>query len=541
MSTGLDTTFKYLAKTENEAAVDVLVAALDCPAQSSRNFALQAVLERRTPAGHRAVFQRLPKMDESAKAIIDQHPDRIEQVIATVLNNPDAKTCKSVCGLILAYRLYDAMPVLTSLLLKNNNTNTSLVADTILQLTDLYYADLSGAHEQSKRKDQLNLRDRITSTLEKAARKFHRHNRKEVVEALLIVARPNNAALRQILQRSDESCHGPASGTLCNSERGGVLRLVLGFLEESPVPRAIVEVLSRRQDPKFVENLLRTVGPRPSKQIAKTLSQVESFAWAQAGHEVLDGLDEQCQEAAVGVLMASTTDRREVLEVIGHLLSEGNVGGRRAAATALSDFQGAKACGMLLRSLNDEDAQVRANLLVQFRQRKIPGAFTLLVRMIDGAEEVERAALRMAMPEFTLDRFLHHFDSIEEGLRPMTGQLVRQINDDVIPKLTAELKSPSPVRRRRAVMAASAMGVVSEMEADVLKTISDADHTVRVAVARALADCKSVPSWEVLREALLDTSPAVKEAAEQGLQRISHSLAQQLEEGDEQKMQEQIA
>ena len=122
----------------------------------------------------------------------------------------------------------------------------------------------------------------------------------------------------------------------------------------------------------------------------------------------------------------------------------------------------------------------------------------------------------------------------------MTGQLVRQINDDVIPKLTAELKSPSPVRRRRAVMAASAMGVVSEMEADVLKTISDEDHTVRVAVARALADCKSVPSWEVLREALLDTSPAVKEAAEQGLQRISHSLAQQLEEGDEQKMQEQI-
>ena len=539
MSTGPGTTFKYLAKTENEAAVEVLVAALDCPAQASRNLALRAVLERRTPAGHRAVFQRLPRMDESAKAIIDEHPDRIEQVVAAVLDNPDAKTCKSVCGLILAYRLYDAMPALTSLLLKNNNTNTSLVADTILQLTDLYYEDLSGAHEQSKRKDQLNLRNRMTSTLEKAARKFHRHHRKEVVEALLIVARPKNAALRQILQRSDESCHGPASETLCNSERGGVLRLVLGFLEESPTPRAIVDVLSRRQDPKFVENLLRTVGPHPSRQLAETLSRIESFAWAQPGHEVLDGLDEQCQQAAVGVLMASSTDRDKVLEVIGHLLGEGNVGGRRAAATALSEFQGAKACGILLRSLNDEDAQVRANLLVQFRQRRIPGAFTLLIRMIDGAEEVERAALRKAMPEFTLDRFLRHLDSIEEGLRLMTGQLVRQINDDVTSKLTAELKSPSPMRRRRAVMAASAMGVVSEMEAVVLKMISDDDHMVRVAVAQALADCKTVPSWEVLREALLDKSFAVKEAAEQSLLRISQSLAQQSEE-EEEEMQEQI-
>ena len=539
MSTGPDATFKYLAKTENEAAVDVLVAALDCPAQASRNLALRAVLERRTPAGHRAVFWRLPKMDESAKAIIDEHPDRMEQVVATVLDNPDAKTCKSVCGLMLAYRLYDAMPVLTSLLLKNDDTNASLAADTILQLTDLYYEDLSGVHERSKRKDQLNLRDRITSTLEKAARKFHRHHRKEVVEALLIVAKPGNAALRQILQRSDESCHRPTTETLCNSERGGVLRLVLGFLEESPTPRAIVEVLSRRQDPKFVENLLRTVGPRPSKQNAETLSRVESFAWAQAGHEVLDGLDERCQEAAVGVLMASSTDRDKVLEVVGHLLGEGNVGGRRAAATALSEFQGAKACGILLRSLNDEDAQVRANLLVQFRQRRIPGAFTLLIRMIDGAEEVERAALRKAMPEFTLDRFLHNLDSIEEGLRPTTGQLVRQINDDIIRKLTAELKSPSPVRRRTAVMAASAMGVVSEMEAVVLKMISDEDRMVRVAVAQALADCKSVPSWEVLREALLDKSSAVREAAEQSLQRISQSLAQQLEE--EEEMQEQVA
>jgi HEAT repeat protein len=68
------------------------------------------------------------------------------------------------------------------------------------------------------------------------------------------------------------------------------------------------------------------------------------------------------------------------------------------------------------------------------------------------------------------------------------------------------------------------MGLVSEVEQEIIKLLSDDDHMVRTAAAKALADCKSVPSWEALRDAMLDRSFVVQEAAVRSLELISRSL-----------------
>ena len=533
MSTGPQTTFKFLAKTENEAAVDVLISALDCEDKITCNRALRSTMERRSSAGHRAVFDRLPKMDTSAKAIIDERPDRMEQVVASVLSNPDTETCTSVCKIIVDYRLYDAMPALAKLLVADNAKDTPLIAKTMLTLTESYYGELSGAEEDSNRRDKLSLRERLTATLEEATRKFHRHKRAEVVKAFLIMAQSKNPALRQMIHRTSEACHKPVMDTLSTSQLGGVLSLLLGFIKNADIPRAVVDIISKREDPKFVATLLQTVGQRPAKQVRESISRIESLVWAQPGNNTLSNMDAQQQGIAVTLLMGSSMEKDKVLEVLGYLLQEGNVGGRRAAATALAKFKDNQACSMVITSMNDEDAQVRANLLVQLRPRNIPGAFSLLIRMIDGAEREVRAALRKALPEFTTKRFLYHFDQLEKEMRQTTGLLVSQLNEDIISTLTAEFEHPSPVRRRKAIMAAAAMGVVNQLEEPLIKVLADEDHMVRVAVAKALADCKSMPTWEALRDALLDKSFAVKQAAEKSLQRISQSLAQQLEEEDE--------
>ena len=59
MSEGLKTTFRLLSETENEAAIWVLIPALDSPNVSIREEALAAILKRRSPAGHREILRRL--------------------------------------------------------------------------------------------------------------------------------------------------------------------------------------------------------------------------------------------------------------------------------------------------------------------------------------------------------------------------------------------------------------------------------------------------------------------------------------------------
>ena len=64
---------------------------------------------------------------------------------------------------------------------------------------------------------------------------------------------------------------------------------------------------------------------------------------------------------------------------------------------------------------------------------------------------------------------------------------------------------------------------------------------VRAAAAEALAGCKSMPTWEALRDALLDQSFVVKQAAERSLEQISQYLLRpvQEEEQPEEQLEEQ--
>jgi HEAT repeat protein len=99
--------------------------------------------------------------------------------------------------------------------------------------------------------------------------------------------------------------------------------------------------------------------------------------------------------------------------------------------------------------------------------------------------------------------------------------LVRKIDPGAINNLGEELKSPSRTRRLRALGAANAAQVIVELEPRVLKLLTDNDHIVRTEAARVLAACDTPTSRRALREALLDRSVTVQEAAEYSLRQLA--------------------
>jgi len=521
---GLQETFRLLAETQNETAPGVLIAALDCPYRPTRHHALRALLERRDAAGHREIFRRLPTLDEASRAVINERPEGLVRVVSDAVKKASRNQCATACDALVSFRLYNALPALVAVLTDTEDPPAELLARTALKLTEEFYAELSGVDEAPKRKNQDVIRDHVTESLEDAARRFHRHRRTEIIEAFLLVAKPKNITLRRLLQRDNESAHQPILQLLCGSRQGGVVRLLLGMLEDPQMPRAIVNVIASRSDEKFVKNFLRAMSRKPSPAVAQSLARFDSFPWARAGNPLLEKLDDRAQQGAVHVLMASNMDRQELLQVIGFLLQRGKAGARRAAAAALAEFQGPEADALTVRALHDTDPQVRAALIPQLRLRRIPGALSLLIRMVDIPDERVHQALRNAMPEFTFQQFMTNFDSMPESLQPLAGHLVRKIDSEAPDQLAALIDGLSPVRRRRAVQAAGAMGLARLLEPAIIERLSDEDHLVRAAAAKVLADCRSMPTWEALRDALLDRSVIVQEAAEQSLQQISRTL-----------------
>jgi hypothetical protein len=562
MASGLEVTFQYLTRADNPAAVELLEAALDCPYGPVRELALSALLAKPNRAIHRRLFDRLEQLDSAGKAILAKRPDRLVGVVTEIFlqvhrqtahadgnasskkqpsgyppgkpsdakGTPDKKLQQDfhrACEVVREFTLYEAAPSLIQAVEGVPEALAKVAAGTVLELTKALYTELAAGPHATK--DLKTLRSRLTETLQAAAGAYVRHQRREILEAFLILAKPQDVVLRRILHDRRDSAHEPIVRLLSESTEGGVIRLLLSFLEDPQAPQAALEVLGQRCDARFVQIWAHQAGYPPPDAWKEALGRLRRIAWAQPGHPLWGELDGPAQAGCVGILLASKMDRCRVLEVLEFVLEHGQPEGRRTAAAALAQLAGPKADMLVVRLLQDKDPYVQAEAIRQVRRRNIPDALSLLVQLADSSEPIVRQALQEALPEFTCKNFLRTFDQLPEELLQTAGYLVRKIDFDAPATLTAEMQSLSPLRRRRAVEAASAMGAVPELEAQIALLLQDEDHRVRIAAARALADSRSQPTWQALRDALFDRSLVVRDEAEKSLRKITASLSGQTE------------
>lgn len=523
MVDGLDTTLKCLSRTPNEAALDLLVAALDSNHQAIRDGALRSLLKRRNTAGHREILQRWNGAGDHWKSIIAESPGKLSGVMRDAMLAADLHMCQNACDAALDLHEYDLIPALINATEDGANVNADLAAATLLQLAERLYHDLAKSHSSRRGRDPQLVRSTCLSALEASVQRYGKHQRQEILEAFLILVSRENATLKRILQNPHDRSYLPLVNLLTTSERPGIIRLVLSFLNDPHSPNATLQLISRRTDPVFLHHLFAKIGFEPAAAAKVNLRRMTSFPWLRGDLHHLEQLNEQQQHAVVEIVKTSGMNRQQAFEVIQHLARRGKVAGRRAATAALADIQGAEANEVALICLNDEDDQVRANVLMQLRERRVPGAMSFLLEAIESPETVIREAARTCLGEFHIDRYLSAFDMLEDEVRLSTGRLVYKVDPHVVPRLEEELKARGRGRRIRAIAAANAMGAVAPLEAQVIELLSDEDHFVRVEAAAALASCGSDASRQALREALLDRSVAVQEAAQSSLNQLASS------------------
>ena len=92
MPDGFTRTFKYLTETANEAAVRVLIPALDAPDPRIQEGALAALLNRRNPAGGGS-SPCIATMKPEWMNIIRQHQGRMTQTLRDALLGSDEQMC----------------------------------------------------------------------------------------------------------------------------------------------------------------------------------------------------------------------------------------------------------------------------------------------------------------------------------------------------------------------------------------------------------------------------------------------------------------
>ncbi len=397
-----------------------------------------------------------------------------------------------------------------------------MLSQTLLKLIEAFYEELAGPRDYTNRRDPQRMREYILGLLEGSLARFARHQSEQIMESFLLLVPRDNSFLKQTLNDPRHPAYLMINQLLTNSSRGGIMRLVLSFLDDPAAPSSAMTLLAHRTDQRFIEYVLKKIGFEPSPQVALNLKRMESIPWLQENLSQLSKFDEASQHA-IGVLaVRSGMPRRLAFRVIEWILLHGKVGGRRNAALLLSEFQGAEANALLLQCLQDRDYQVVANLILQIRPRGVPGALGRLTEYLLHPNLAIQQAARESLAEFTFKRYLSVYDMLDPEVRRSTGDLVLKVDTNALTELLNEFQAPARSRRLRAIAMTQLLDVVYAMEEALIELLSNEDHVVRAEAAKALAQCDTDTARQALADALIDRSVIVQEAAQNSLQELAN-------------------
>ena len=521
MPGGLAATFELLATTANEAAVPVLVAALSSPRRELRDCAFSALLCRHGPVAEAEILKRWRSLSDPWKRQIQSKHDWLSNAIRQALVRGETDPYECACDAAVFTHDYDVIPVLVAAAENKAHPQGKLAAATVLELAELLAEELNAPRDYRVRRDPQLQKQHLLGSVERAASQFEQHGRGELLEALVLLADRENAVLKRILQTPVDRNFVPLIDVLVQSSRTAVMRLLLSYLGDVHAPLAALHALARRRDIAFLRQLVRQIGGEPTRVVATNLRRIEAIPWITEQLSLLDTFNESEQPGVVHLAAASGIPRQQAYEVLAYILRHGKVAGRRAAARALVAFQGADANNLALKSLADDDAEVRAAIALQLRDRGVPGAINRLIALLDSTHQVEREAAQASLEEFRFAQFSASFDSLTEEARRTSGPLVRRIDPQSLVELRLELDAPTRSRRKRGLEMAVSMDAVLLLHDAVVALLKDEDQFLRIEAVRALGSCDSSRTRQVLREVLLDSHPLVVEAAELALAQLA--------------------
>ena len=521
MAGGLEKTFSVLAKTQNEAAVRILIGALDASDRNIQVCALRALLARRSAEGQRELLRRWHNLSTYWKKIVADSSGRLSNAIRDAIHGPDEQLHRNGCDAALTLHEYAMLPALIAAAEQTSNSRADHSAETLLLLADCLFEELAAPRNYQNRRDPSLVQSHVSGALERSVVRYGQHKRREIVEAYLLLTGPRNGVLNHILQHPSDKAYVTLVRLLSNSPRRGVMRLILDSLNDPRAPAVLYTILARRKDVSFVRHMLKRFADGVPKTALSNLKQIESFSWLCDETNLLSALNGEEQRGAIHLVMASGMSRRDAFEVVDSILAHGAAEARREAAHVLAEFDRADASASVRRALKDDDSLVRATAARQLRESGSSGAMTTLFDLVQSPDEAVRDAARESLGEFTFERFLTSLETLDDDSLEVTGQFVKRVDPRAVDALRKELSNPLRVRRLRAIRMAVAMTAVSEVEPLVIKLLFDEDSVIRAAAAEALVQSPSPASRAALLEVSFDRSEIVRGAAEVTLEALT--------------------
>ncbi|HEX4414162.1 MAG TPA: HEAT repeat domain-containing protein [Lacipirellulaceae bacterium] len=526
MTTRFNTTADVLATSRNRAVLSLLLAGMKSSDPVVRSAALRAAIRRRDAATHLQLIRHYSALDEADQIVVcDAHravPHHAAPTLKSAILEGDEADCATACDIVVKSGDFEMLRTLLRAAENKRHRHLPELFAAITGLVDVLFQDLAlwasgvrtpGAHDSSF------TRHLVLNALEQSLSQYALHQRREILDAFLLLAPVDNSIFLRILGDSRHPCHAATVQTLSTSQDSAIMARLVDLLRDTDAPRAALEIIAARNDVQFVNLLLHELRHPVPIRVLHNVKQLRHIAWADSSGDLLLELDGRAQAVAVELAAASGISRESLFNLLTRMMQGGLAEGRRMTCRALAQFQSERANALVRAALHDPDAGVQAAAARQIRSRSLPDSLKQLVRLLDSPSAEVRDAARSSLAEFNFVRYRAMFDLLSDEAAHTTGVLVHKVDTTANQKLAEDLNSPSISTRLRGIEMAVAMAAADDMESQLIALTQHENAALRKDAILALAHCTRPECESVLEAASRDHNGTIADAAR-------HSLSQ---------------
>ncbi|MDR3182267.1 MAG: hypothetical protein LBT89_04980 [Planctomycetaceae bacterium] len=514
MSQFQERTIKFIGKSQNPAAAEVLLNLLDNPDARFRNLAFSSLYLKRESEIYVQLFKYFLKEEEFWAKTEFLNGDRLAKIADAAFREQSGTYREIVAEKTKQYKLYEMLPTVMLYLESNDEKTSNAMRSVLLQLAESFYADILAAPE-SERRNFDRKRDWFVQQLDASVKRFSVHHFDEVIKSLLIITKKEYDTMKTISADHRSAAAQKAAELLLSGEHGSYIRLLLSYLNDAESPATMDQIIKQRNDALFVRKMLEYVGKDPSLDLREALKRFNEFAWFTTENPQLPELVEGLEVCAVQLLQSASFPKDRTVRLYHFFFERHSPESRRAAAESVRRLVGEEVNRMLLEFVNNSDPQTAATIFRTLQSRNTPGLDVVLPKLIERPEPVIRQAIYERLPDLHVEALASRITHMTQHEAETQGYYVRLVDPNTYKIIGNDIVSPIPIRRMAACRVAAVTGYGKEFAAHVIRIAEeDSERQCRYAAITALESVMTKEALETLQRLMTDRATDIRDAAE---------------------------
>ena len=503
---GLSLTYQTLTTSRNQAASEVLFAAVDSANPKLMTMAVSAIVTRNDAQAPENLLKRWDKLDKKAVAVLQKASPWMD---ASVLEGLDSASEIIEIAIRAARDLQLLTAIEPMVLLAESHESESIrqaATDAILELVEpLGRADLQDKSGASNRNS-------VLACLSNSVARFSKHRNELLVEAFLCTTTGNDGDLRGMINEQG-TAFGLVSERFRSSDHPSVIDLLASHLRRRNLHQRMVELIRGRTDDAFRDAMLDKIGSSPTANTIKNLQDMGIPSTCENVAALMPNLDTKRLAALVHLHTIAGSSTITIMQALVSAIKLGGLDCEPVAAKGLAQ------CEVL-----DIDFWMRAAVPVANNATEEIACdenAQLLQDLIDLLEHDNAAivdGVRHVLSPMHATAMLPRMTKLRARSRRRIGRVVMMIDPDAIDRVRDALRHPVLDRRLEAITMADSLALV-DLLSDSFSHISTEDHQqARIRAAEAMGEASGSETMQLLQSMVQMPVSPVRDAAESAIE-----------------------